>query len=145
MRTIIFLMAGLFACSILQATPFSRLLDCDWVFKDAAGSLWLPATVPGTVHTDLLKNKRIPDPFYRDNETKVQWVAEKNWDYQTHFNIRKDQLANKHIELVFEGLDTYADVYLNDQLILQADNMFRTWKVNVKPCLKQGRNKLTVR
>lgn len=145
MRSIFFLIASVLACSSLQAKSFSILLNKGWTFKEAAAATWRPAIVPGTVHTDLLKNRRIPDPFYRDNETKVQWVAEKDWDYQVHFSVEKSQLTNRHIELLFEGLDTYADVYLNDQLILQADNMFRTWKVNVKPYLTPGKNKLNIR
>ena len=121
-------------------------LNRDWKFKDADSSRWLKATVPGTIHTDLLHNKRIPDPFYRDNETRVQWVSKRDWDYTTTFQYSLNKMGLlSHLTLVFEGLDTYADVYLNNNLILQADNMFRTWKVPVKELLKPGKNTLLVR
>jgi len=140
---------GLLSCLLIgvssQAQPFSLSLHKGWMFKEATATQWLPATVPGTVHTDLMRHKRIPDPFYRDNEAKVQWVAEKDWDYRLHFNITSAQLAVRHLELVFEGLDTYADIYLNGRLLLHADNMFRTWRLDVKPHLNPGKNELAIR
>jgi beta-mannosidase len=134
------LMAGL-----AVAKPFSRSLNGRWQFREAGKGLWLPAIVPGTVHTDLMQAGRIPDPFYRDNEQKVQWVSSKDWEYRTRFTLRKDQLRNPFLELVFEGLDTYADVYLNGTLALTADNMFRTWKMSVKHLLHAGCNDIRIR
>jgi beta-mannosidase len=131
--------------NFIKAQELSLSLNKGWMFKEATESQWLPAIVPGTVHTDLLKNKRIPDPFYRDNEIKVQWVSKKDWEYRKTFTAEKNMLLKKHLDLVFEGLDTYADVYLNDLLILQADNMFRTWKVNVKENVRPGTNQLFIR
>ncbi len=117
----------------------SQILSANWQFRKAGDSTeWMPATVPGTVHTDLLKNNKIPDPFYRDNESKVQWVDREDWEYKTSFDVDtlKLQQPNGNAELVFEGLDTYADVYLNGHKILEANNMFRTWKMDVKQWLK---------
>jgi beta-mannosidase len=105
---------------------------------------WLPATVPGSVHTDLLANGLIEDPFYRDNENKVQWIEEKDWEYKTTFTVDKKLLEKQHIALVFHGLDTYAKIFLNDRLILQTDNMFRRWQVEVKPFLDEGDNHLYI-
>ena len=87
--------------------------------------------MPGCVHTDLLNNKLIEDPFYRDNEQKQQWIGKTDWEYQTTFNVTPEILARDNIELVFEGLDTYANVFLNDESLLNADNMFRTWRVRL--------------
>lgn len=140
-----FLLCCIGVCRHSNAQDISMSLNKGWKFKDVASREWLPAVVPGTVHTDLMKNKRIPDPYYRDNETKVQWVSKRDWEYQTRFEVDEKVLGKKNLDLVFEGLDTYADVYLNDQLILQADNMFRTWKVDVKQYVKQGSNKLHLR
>jgi beta-mannosidase len=126
----------------LDAQEFIRSLNTGWKFKEATSEQWLPANVPGTVHTDLMKVKRIPDPYYRDNETKVQWVSQKDWQYETVLTVTQQELSFKQVDLVFEGLDTYADVYLNDQHILKADNMFRTWRVDVKPLMKPGKNRL---
>jgi beta-mannosidase len=105
---------------------------------------WHPATVPGVIHTDLLAAKMIPDPFYRDNEAKLQWIGLTNWEYRTTFNASDELLRRQHIEVVFDGLDTYATVFLNDSQILVADNMFRTWRLDAKTRLKPGPNTLRV-
>jgi len=116
-----------------------------WVFREADTGEWLPATVPGTVHTDLLANGKIQDPFYRTNERDQQWIDKKDWDYATHFDLDAATLAHDHLDLVFEGLDTYADVYVNDALVLSADNMFRIWTVDIKAHARAGANALRIR
>ena len=105
---------------------------------------WRPAKVPGDVHLDLIANKLIPDPFYRDNEAKLQWIGQQSWEYRTTIDATRAMLARKHIDLVFAGLDTYAQVYLNDHLLLTADNMFRQWQADAKPYLKAGPNQLRI-
>lgn len=72
-----------------------------------------------------MNHEVIPDPYYRDNLNQIKWVEAANWEYFTTFEVNPDLLKKKHIELIFEGLDTYASVYLNDALILQANNQFR--------------------
>ncbi|MDR1880810.1 MAG: glycoside hydrolase family 2 protein [Tannerellaceae bacterium] len=116
-----------------------------WVFKQVRGHKWYPATVPGVVHTDLMANRIIEDPFFRLNERGVQWVDKEDWDYRTTVHVSPAIAAMDHVELCFEGLDTYADVYLNDSCILRADNMFRRWQVEVKGLLREGGNELLVR
>jgi beta-mannosidase len=120
-------------------------INTGWQFREAGKEKWYPATVPGCVHTDLLKNKLIEDPFYRDNESKLQWIGRTDWEYQTSFNIPAEMYARKNLELVFEGLDTYADVFLNSQPLLSTDNMFRTWRVDAKRLAKPGANILRIR
>ncbi len=142
MRRILFILA-LFPVSI-SAQNISIELNKGWTFHKTGESIWHKATVPGTVHTDLLANKLIPDPFYRDNESKLQWIDKANWEYKTVFNVDIKILSRKEIELVFDGLDTYADVYLNSHLVLRADNMFRGWTINVKPLLHQSGNELRI-
>ncbi|PBQ34794.1 beta-mannosidase [Sphingobacteriaceae bacterium] len=115
-----------------------------WKFKKSGDKLWHQATVPGNVVADLFKNNLIDDPFYSDNEKKLQWIENENWEYTTGLICDKTLLTNKHIELIFEGLDTYARVYLNDSLLFSADNMFRAWKVDVKKLLKIGGNNIKV-
>ena len=119
-------------------------INAGWQFREAGKTDWHTATVPGCVHTDLLANKLIDDPFYRDNEKKQQWIDKKDWEYQTTFKVAPATLARSHVELVFEGLDTYAQVYVNEKLILSADNMFRTWRVDAKPALQAGDNSLRI-
>ena len=81
----------------------------------------------------------------RDNEQKQQWIAKTDWEYQTIINATPELLRYEHIELVFEGLDTYANVFLNDAPMLNADNMFRIWRVDCKRFLKLGANTLRIR
>jgi beta-mannosidase len=119
-------------------------IDAGWQFREAGKTDWHKATVPGCVHTDLLANKLIEDPFYRDNEKKQQWIGKTNWEYTTTFKINPQITNRQNVELVFEGLDTYAEVFLNDQLLLNADNMFRTWRVDAKQALKAGDNTLRI-
>jgi beta-mannosidase len=126
-----------------QKTEIS--LNSGWKFREVNKNEWLPATVPGCVHTDLLANKKIDDPFYRDNEKNLQWIGKTDWEYQTVFNISAENLKRQRIEIVFQGLDTYANVFLNDKPILDADNMFRTWRVEVRKFLKQGANTLRIK
>ena len=99
---------------------------------------WHPAEVPGLVQMDLLRNKLIPDPFYRDNEKSLQWIGLTDWEYQTEFDVDASTSAREHVDLQFAGLDTYADVYLNDAELLKADNMFRSWRLPVKDRLHAG-------
>ena len=124
-------------------------LDHGWQFRQskdgqAADAGWMPATVPGDVHLDLLKNKLIPDPFYRDNESKLQWIQDASWEYRVNFAMTPGLLARSHVDLVFDGLDATATAYLNGTHVLFADNSFRTWRVSAKPNLHVGTNELRV-
>ncbi|TWJ03190.1 beta-mannosidase [Mucilaginibacter frigoritolerans] len=141
------------ACLLLGSAAFSQTpkipIENGWEFHEYNGSKpelteWRSATVPGLIHTDLLAYKLIPDPFYRDNEKKVQWVSDADWEYRKTISADQSLLKHKHIDLVFEGLNTVADVSLNGKLILHADNMFREWRVDIKSYLKQGNNTLAI-
>jgi beta-mannosidase len=115
-----------------------------WKFKRAGSDNWMDGKVPGVVHLDLLKNGVISDPFNRENETFQQWIGEVGWEYQRSFYIPDSLFRRRNIELVCKGLDTYANVFLNDSLILVADNMFRTWYAPVKYKLHSGLNVIRV-
>jgi beta-mannosidase len=144
------LFCSLAAAPLQAAEPTARNIDSGWQFRAVANvdrtdvKEWHPAQVPGVVQTDLLNSKLIPDPFDRDNEFHLQWIGLADWEYQTTFQMDAAALAHDHLDLVFDGLDTFADVYLNDQAILQADNMFRRWRVPAKTLLKPGSNTLRI-
>lgn len=135
---------------ISAAEPWSKNLDSAWEFRaihsngKADVETWHPAQVPGVVHTDLLRNGLIPDPFKSDNDAHLQWIGLTDWEYRTSFQVEPSTLQREHLELVFDGLDTLADVYLNEKPILHADNMFRRWRVAIKPVLRPGANALRV-
>ncbi|MFZ4521508.1 MAG: beta-mannosidase [Bacteroidales bacterium] len=119
-------------------------LDGGWKFRRAGTKEWYPAKVPGVVHLDLLRNNLIPDPYLRDNESKLQWIGEVGWEYLKTFQYNEKNFAWRHIDLVVKGLDTYANIYLNDSLVFVADNMFKEWFIDIKQSLHIGQNTLRI-
>jgi len=114
-----------------------------WHLRKAGDSTWYEATVPGVVQLDLLRHGVIPDPFYGTNEDAIQWIEREDWIYETTFDLPAFD-AGKNYELVFEGLDTYAEVTLNGEIVLTADNMYRRWKVDVRHLLRLEKNQLII-
>ncbi len=123
----------------------SSLTGADWTFHQEGETERLPAVVPGSTYTDLLRNGKLPDPYYRENMDKVQWVAEKNWFYERTFHISDEMLTRKHLRLQCDGLDTLATVWVNGHHIGDADNMFRQWSFNIKPFVHRGTNTLRIK
>ncbi len=135
--------AGADQDSLLGADPPAASLSAIGAELDT--TRWLPATVPGTVHTDLLAAGVIPDPFHRDHELRLRWIEGEDWSYRTRLPVNPDVLGQERVELVFDGLDTYAEVLIDGEPVLQADNMFRTWRVDVGDRLDGGDHRLEVR
>jgi beta-mannosidase len=135
---------------LFAAAPAARELNSGWEFR-APGNTdradirdWHPAQVPGVVQTDLLHAGLIPDPYYQDNEFRLQWIGNLDWEYRTTIQVDSGTFAHERIDLVFEGLDTFAEVYVNDRSVLQANNMFRHWRIPARNLLKPGANVLRV-
>ncbi len=140
MRKIIFGISLMlfFGCnSIQKETPISVEINKNWQFKGVDTLDWKSATVPGNIFTDLLDHNIIEDPFIKNNEEKVQWVSNKNWEYKTNFQLSDEVLSKENIELHFEGLDTYAEIYINGKHQLNTENAFRKYIVPVKKILKK--------
>jgi beta-mannosidase len=149
MKIKLFLSAWLLsmACMITLAQSPDRSvteIKDNWKMHRFGNNMWYNASVPGCVHTDLIANKLIPDPFYRENEKKLQWIDKNSWEYATEFVIDKPLFEKQNLELNFKGLDTYADVYVNDQLVLTADNMFVDWHADIKKAAIEGKNTLRI-
>lgn len=140
----IFFLLLLICCSVSAQTSYRNLSKENWTFNKQNEAKKYKATIPGTVHTDLFQNQLIPDPFYGANEKQLQWIENENWEYETHFTISKVELKNQNIDLEFDGLDTYATVYLNGKVVLEANNMFRKWTIQAKSYLNIGTNHLKV-
>lgn len=142
-----FLLFSFIFIQILINAQFSErnLSSEKWQFKNSKDKNWLTATVPGTIHLDLMNSKMIPDPYKDENEKKVQWIENEDWDYQTSFTISAKELENQNIDLVFNGLDTFSEIYLNGKLLRKTDNMFRKWEIPVKENLKVGDNLLQIK
>lgn len=105
---------------------------------------WHDASVPGTVYQDLIASGAIPDPFVGRQEEAVQWVAERDWCYRLDFDIG-DEAQRDHLALVFDGLDTFARIWLDGQPLAESDNMFVPLRVAVGGRLTPGRHALWIR
>jgi beta-mannosidase len=127
-----------------EAQPISKEINSGWKFHKVGSGDWHKAVVPGCIHTDLMDNKIIADPFYRDNESKLQWIDKYSWEYKTEIDADTGIISRQNIELNFKGLDTYAEVFLNDRHLLSTDNMFCEWNADVKKILAEGKNSLRI-
>lgn len=103
-----------------------------------------PAVVPGTVYTDLLCNGWMEDPFWKDNEIRALPLMENDYEYETHFDAEEALFSQDQILLRFDGLDTIADIYLNDVFLGNAFNMHRIWEYDVTRTLQKEGNVLRV-
>lgn len=118
-------------------------ITAGWQMRQVGCEEWIPAVVPGSVYTDLLRNEKIDDPFWKDNEDKTLALMENDYEYVTTIS-GQDVKDVKKKWLRFEGLDTIADVYVNDQLVGKAENMHRIWEYDVTDVLVDGDNTLRV-
>ncbi|KAI0053587.1 glycoside hydrolase family 2 protein [Auriscalpium vulgare] len=128
-----------------------RPLSQDWSFTQVGGGQgtkqeeWLPvSSFPTTVHVELLSLKKIPDPFVGLNEWNVQWIGEAEWAFKTSFSVTEQEAAAPNVDLVFDGLDTFATVTLNGSKILETDNQFVVYRASAKQHLKVGANELSI-
>lgn len=143
-KSIYSLLTLLLLCSNVISAPLQKEINKNWRFKQARLTNWYQASVPGVVHIDLIDNQIIEDPFFRLNERGLQWIDKEDWIYETTFDLSEDIFQKNNIEILFKGLDTYADVYLNDTKIIVADNMFRQWTADIKTLVKNKNNVLRV-
>ncbi len=143
-RLLIFILVLIACLSQTLAQSHIQNLNNEWSFCSAGSEAWKPATVPGCIHTDLLKNGMIPDPLKANNEQEVEWVEQSDWTYRTFFSPDAKLMTYQNIYLFFEGVDTYADIYLNGVKLQHCDNMFRSWTIPCKSLLHYGENSLEV-
>jgi len=154
-RSLVVLLLGLCltvaAAVATAATPERVAIGKGWTFRLVTGNAqqaahpeavpWHAAKVPGTVHTDLFANKLIPDPYVGAPEAGLQWIGLADWEYRTQFDAPRRAARS---DLVFEGLDTFAEVWLNGEKLLDADNAFRTWRIPVQDKLRAKGNELRI-
>ncbi len=125
--------------------PVSLDLTGDtWTMQQEGSADSLPAIVPGSTYTDLLHAGKIPNPYYRQDNGAVQWVAEKNWIYRRTFDVPLECLARPHVQLKCHGLDTLATIWINGHKVGEANNMFRAWTFDIKPHLQSGVNTIEI-
>lgn len=100
--------------------------------------------MPGSVYQDLLNAGRMEDPFWKDNEIKALEIMDHDHEYVTTFTCDDEMKNMSELLLVFEGIDTLAEIYINDRSLGTANNMHRTWTYPVGSILKEGENELKV-
>ena len=119
-------------------------LNLGWTLTGDTLDINMQVDVPSVVQQSLYENGIIPHPYLGTVENDLLWISDHPWDYTLHFDANKKLFEKENIELVFEGLDTYAEVSLNGYELFSADNQFREWKAEVKPFLKDKDNLLEV-
>lgn len=140
----------LISFSTLNAQSLVQSLDGNnWTIEgvnpDKSQQQNLQGTVPGMVHPDLQREGLIPDPFWRDNFKKCQWPEFWSWTYKRTFDVEPEMLSKQWIQLQFDGIDTYSEIYLNGRKLATTNDMFLQYKFDVKGWLKEKGNKLEVR
>jgi beta-mannosidase len=118
-------------------------LNGNWTLTDLSNDSVYAANVPGTVHTDLLQNNDIPDPFYGNNEHKLKYLEERDWVYSRELEW-SDKIEGETIELVCDGLDTYAKIMVNGEEVGMSDNMHRQWIFDITEVLIEGNNQIDI-
>lgn len=121
-------------------------LNQGWNLKTDTLDISLQVNIPSEAHADLYSAGLIPHPYGEGEvEAELQWIPQHIWDYSLKFDVDKNIWQNDNIDLIFNGLDTYADVWLNGEKILHSDNMFVRYEKEVKHLLKKRDNELKVR
>lgn len=133
------------SCSSDKNSHIINNLNNNWVFTSDIYNQTFPAIVPGSVHSDLFYSNLIPDPYSDRNENQLQWIDTLEWIYKTEFIKPKNLKPDDQVEILFKGLDTYADVYLNETLLLTANNMFVPWLMKIDQKELKDINILTVK
>jgi beta-mannosidase len=120
-------------------------LNGKWKMKRTDEQEWMEAQVPGSVYNELLKLKKIEDPYYRDNEENSIEVARYNYEYERTFEMDENTLTSDRAYLCCEGLDTLSEIVVNGNVIAKTDNMHRTYEFDVKEYLEIGLNTIRIK
>jgi beta-mannosidase len=145
MATVLVVLFLLKALTVSYSAEIANLSG-EWTVSEATGKYAnLKATVPGGIYTDLMNNKIIGDIFYGNNDTETRWVAEASWTYKREFLVDDALLNHNTVNLVFEGLDTFSTILINNVEIGTSQNMFVRYIFDVKEVLQSGNNTIEVR
>lgn len=125
--------------------PVKQTLENNWILTNTKSRDTYNTIIPNEVHRVLFENLAIPDPFFGNNEADLQWIGDQEWIFSSDFTVDKEILDCDQIEIRFPGLDTYCQIWLNDKLLSDTDNAFRSWNFPVKKMLKKGHNTLKLR
>ena len=132
--------------TVEKPNVIEQSLNQGWTLTGDTLNIYMQVDVPSVVQQSLYENGLIPHPYLGTVENDLLWISDHPWDYTLHFDVNKELFEKENVELVFEGLDTYAEVSLNGEKLFFADNQFRKWKwrQDVEPLLKEKDNLLEV-
>ncbi len=119
-------------------------LNGNWKMREISQNHWLNAEIPGSVMSVLLSHDKAPDPHYRLNEYEVRELFRKDYEFIREFTVSEELYEKERVELVCYGLDTLAEIYLNDILLAKTNNMHRTWRFECKSFLNRGENQIRI-
>ena len=108
-----------------------------WNLESPGWEKPVKAQVPGSVLAEMLENGLAEDPYWRTNEYKVRELFRQDYSYSRSFTVPAQILEADEILLVFEGIDTVGDIYLNGELLGKVKDMHRTWRFDVKGRVKE--------
>ena len=120
-------------------------LSGKWSFHEVGRGKWFDAIVPGSNIADLIENDILPHPYYDENELLVQWVGERDWEYAREFTLSQDMLKKNIIMLECDGLDTFAEIFINDKLVAKTDNAFISHSFDIKNYVSRLTNKIRIK
>jgi beta-mannosidase len=119
-------------------------LNGQWKMREVNENHFLEAMIPGSVMSALLVNDRIEDPFWRTNEYEARELFRKDYEFQREFTVPKELYEKDRVELICYGLDTLAEIYINDILLAKTNNMHRTWRLDCKSLITDGENQIKI-
>ena len=104
------------------------------------GGKRIPASVPGDITMDLYKAGVVKNPYFGDNQKENDWIPREDFTYSTEIDADEKLLEQESIEIVFDGIDVYSEIFLNGKQIGSTENMFLQYRFDVKELLKKGKN-----
>ena len=119
-------------------------LNGEWKLRVTGTEEWMDTQVPGSVVCTLFENGKIEDPYYRDNADAAKEWMRKEYEYRKEFNVDAQLLQEEKVILRCYGLDTLAEISVNDCVIAKTNNMHRTYEFDVKKNLKEGKNEIRI-
>ena len=135
----------LFSCSEKHNNPLIQELNDSWNVATDTLNINMKVDVPSVIIADMYEKGLIPHPYYGSVEPQLQWIPQREWVYTLNFDAEDGIMNEDVVELVFDGLDTYADVWLNDKHLFYADNMFKKWTCDVEDILKEKDNNIKIK
>jgi beta-mannosidase len=123
----------------------NKITPKNWKLTDLQTGERIDAQVPGDITADLFRAQKIQDPYYGLNHNELKWVVEREFEYLTYFTADNDVVKDERVELIFEGVDLFSEIYLNGHLLGKTCNMFLRYKFDVKSYIKCGENEIRVK